>query len=182
MAIEEFEGPDPRLAEAIRGLRNREPDRDLWPDISTRIHRRGPRMLQIRWPVAAAAALTLLAGGAALSRVALPRAAAPVTPVASTPESEPSVLLPAGFDRAEATLTEAIDQLEAAYQAAAPTLDPEVRTAIAQTLASLDTAIVDARTRAGSAPTDVDAARYLTRTMQRKLSVLRTAATMASRS
>ena len=178
----ELDGPDPRLAEAIRGLRDRGPDHDLWPEISTRISRRGPRMLQIRWPVAAAAALTLLAGGAALSRVALPGTAVPTVPVATNTAAEPSVVLPAGFNRAEATLAEAIDQLEAAYQAAAPTLDPEVRTAIAQTLASLDTAIVDARTRAGSAPTDVDAARYLTRTMQRKLSVLRTAATMATRS
>ena len=178
----DLDGPDPRLAEAIRGLRDREPDHDLWPNIASQIGRKGPRVLRIQWPIAAAAALTLLAGGAAISRLTLPGAPVQDAPVAATTVDEPTMLLPVGFDRAEATLTEAIDQLEAAYLAAAPTLDPEVRTAIAQTLASLDTAIVDARSRAGSAPTDVDAARYLTRTMQRKLSVLRTAATMATRS
>lgn len=176
------DAPDPRLAEAIRGLRDREPERDLWPNIASQIGRNGPRVLQIRWPIAAAAALTLLAGGAALSRLTLPGSAPETTSLAATPDPEPTLVLPVGFDRAEASLTDAIDQLEAAYQAAAPTLDPEVRTAIAQSLASLDTAIVDARSRAGSAPTDVDAARYLTRTMQRKLNVLRTAATMATRS
>jgi type VI protein secretion system component VasF len=179
--VTDLDGPDPRLAEAIRGLRDREPDTDLWPHIASRIGRRQPRVLQIRWPVAAAAALTRLAGGAAVSRLVLPGAAPETTPLAAA-SSEAQLLLPAGFNRAEATLNDAIDQLEAAYQAAAPTLDPEVRTAIAETLASLDTAIVDARTRAGSSPSDVDAARYLTRTMQRKLSVLRTAANMATRS
>jgi hypothetical protein len=139
-------------------------------------------VLQVRWPVAAAAALSLMAGGAALSRLLLPDGAADTAPMALTPDTDPALLLPVGFDRAEAALTDAIAQLQAAYQAAAPTLDPEVRSAVAQSLASLDTAIVDARRRAGASPTDVDAARYLTRTMQRKLSVLRTAANMATRS
>lgn len=178
----DLDGPDPRLAEAIHGLRDREPEHDLWPNIASRIGRRRPGVLQIRWPIAVAAAFTLLAGGALLSRVVMTGSSPVITPLASSTDVEPGVMLPVGFDRAEATLTEAIEQLEAAYQAAAPTLDPEVRNAIAQSLASLDTAIVDARSRAGSSPTDVDAARYLTRTMQRKLSVLRTAATMATRS
>lgn len=185
----DLDGPDPRLAEALRGLRDREPATDLWPGIATRIGKRKVRVLEIRWPVAAAAALTLLAGGAALSRLTdgggspTPATLANVdTDSQATSADSPAIVLPVGFDRAEATLSEAIDQLEAAYLAAAPSLDPEVREAIAQSLASLDTAIVDARSRAGSSPADVDAARYLTRTMQRKLSVLRTAATMASRS
>jgi hypothetical protein len=139
-------------------------------------------VLQVRWPVAAAAALSLMAGGAALSRLLLPDVPAEAAPLAIAPVTDPGPVLPVGFDRAEAALTDAIAQLQAAYQAAAPTLDPEVRSAVAQSLASLDTAIVDARRRAGASPTDIDAARYLTRTMQRKLSVLRTAANMATRS
>lgn len=184
----DHDGPDPLLSEAIRGLRDTEPDHDLWPGISNRIAPRKPRVLELRWPVAAAAAMALLAGGAFLSRIVVPGGeAAPGTQLAQDQANPPQqtdgvAILPVGFDRAEATLTEAIDQLDAAYRAAAPTLDPQVRAAIAETLASLDTAIVDARTRAGAAPSDIDAARYLTRTMQRKLSVLRTAANMASHS
>jgi hypothetical protein len=178
----DHEGPDPRLAEAIGELQDREPVRDLWPGISRRIERRPPGTLELRWTVAAAAALTLLIGGAALSRLIVPVSEPAATPVATAPPQEASMVLPAGFSSAEASLTAAIDQLEQAYLAAAPTLDPEVRLAISNSLASLDTAIVDARSRAGSAPTDVDAARYLTRTMQRKLNVLRTATNMVSRS
>ena len=181
----DLDGPDPRLSDAIRGLRDREPTTDLWPGIVNRIGKRKTRTLELRWPVAAAAALTLLAGGAALSRLVSPSDPTPNAMVANAaPDRQvtETLVLPVGFDRAEATLTAAIVQLEAAYLAAAPSLDPEVRDAIAQSLASLDTAIGDARLRAGSSPADVDAARYLTRTMQRKLSVLRTAATMATRS
>ena len=174
--------PDPRLTEAIRGLGDRQPVTDLWPGIANRIGKRKVAVLEIRWPMAAAAALTLLAGGAALSRLLAPADSSTPAVIAAAPDQEPAVMLPAGFNRAEASLAEAIAQLEQAYLAAAPTLDPAVREAIGNSLASLDTAIVDARSRAGSAPTDIDAARYLTRTMQRKLSVLRTAANMASRS
>jgi hypothetical protein len=178
----DLDGPDPRLAEALRDLRDREPANDLWPGIARRIDRRRPRVLQLRWPVAAAAALTLLVGGAALSRVIMPARGPVTSSVATTSPQDATVVLPAGFNSAEATLATAIDQLEQAYLAAAASLDPEVRLAISSSLASLDTAIVDARSRAGSVPTDVDAARYLTRTMQRKLSVLRTATNMVSRS
>jgi hypothetical protein len=177
----EPDAPDPRLADALRGLRDREPANDLWPGIASHISRRPTRVLEIRWPVAIAAALVLFTGGAAVSRLTAPTSTVPTMTAAGQGDEEPSMMLPAGFDRAEATLAEAIDQLEAAYHAAAPTLEADVRDAIGRSLATLDTAIVDARSRAGSAPSDVDAARYLTRTMQRKLSVLRTATTMASR-
>jgi hypothetical protein len=179
--VTDHDGPDPRLAEALRDLRDREPANDLWPGIVRRIERRPPRVLHLRWPVAVAAALTLFAGGAALDRMLQPESDPSATATMSPSDAEGPLVLPAGFNSAEASLAEAIDQLERAYLAAAPTLDPEVRLAIGSSLASLDTAIVEARNRAGSAPTDVDAARYLTRTMQRKLSVLRTATNMVSR-
>ena len=142
----EHDEPDPLLSQAIRGLRDTEPDHDLWPGIANRIAPRKVRVLELRWPVAAAAAFALLAGGAVLSRLVVPGGqVAPGTQVAQDRINPPRqadevTVLPAGFDRAEATLTEAIDQLEAAYRAAAPTLDPQVRAAIAETLASLDTA------------------------------------------
>lgn len=172
---------DPGLERAIRGLSDREPAHDLWPDIARRIAPARPA-LRLRWPVAIAAALALLLGGGLIDRMlTAPQPVASSPDVAAPAASSPD-LLPAGFDRAEGSLTTAIDQLQAAYAEAAPRLDPEVQRAIAASLASLDSAIDQARARTGKAPDDINAARYLTRTMQRKLGVLRTAATMATRS
>ena len=172
---------DPQLASAIAALEDREPEADLWPGIAGRIAPRRPRMLKLRWPVAAAAALALVAGSAAVTTL-LTRNTAPATVVAGIP-AEPAgglPVLPAGYDEAAATLTAAIERVEQAYAAAAPSLRAEVREEIAASLDALDAAINDARARADAAPSDLGAARYLTRAMQRKLDVLETAATMAS--
>lgn len=180
MDTEHADDPDPRLAAAIAGLRDREPEADLWPGIARRIDGRRPGTVVLRWPFAAAAALALVAAGSVVTW-RLTRTA-PGTVVAVTDSAAPASevpILPAGFDRAEATLLEAIDELDRAYRAEAATLDADVRRSVEAALAAIDSAIVQARTRAGASPTDVGAARYLTRTMQRKLHVLRTAATMA---
>jgi hypothetical protein len=170
---------DPRLAAAIAGLEDHEPGQDLWPGIANRIAPRQPGTLQLRWPVAAAAALALVAASAAVTTL-LNRTAPP--PVVATGGTDPAgvTVLPAGYDEAERTLANAIERLEQAYAAAEASLPTDVRRQIGEALASLDEAIDDARTRAGAAPTDLGAARYLTRTMQRKLDMLETAATMAS--
>ncbi len=177
------EGLDPRLAAAIDGLADREPAADLWPGIARRIAPRRPGTLQLRWPVALAAGLALIAASAAITTLVLrqPSRDGDRRAVASGPAAA-TVVLPAGYDRAEQSLASAIDRLEEAYAAAEPRLDPAVREQIKTSLAALDTAISDARTRADAAPTDLRAARYLTRAMQRKLDVLRTVATMTTSS
>lgn len=168
--------PDPRLAGLIAGLADRPPETDLWPGIARRIERRGT--VKMTWPVALAAACLLIV--ASVSATLLwQRAAAPAT-VSRTPVA--SHLLPVGFDSATSALAEAIDQLEQTVAAATPRLDTAARRRIDQSLATLDAAIADARRAALATPEDVDAARYLTRTMQRKLSVLQTVATMMQRS
>lgn len=178
----EYDRPDERLAEAIRGLRDQQPAKDLWPGIEARITAPPRTGVRIGWPVAIAAGLTLLLAGGMIGRQ-FGDGVAPATDVAtSTVDPGGTMVLPAGFDRAEESLTIAIDELQNAYQEAAPRLDPATRAAITASLAALDSAIGDARSRAGSSPDDIDAARYLTRTMQRKLRVLETAATMATRS
>jgi hypothetical protein len=171
---------DPRLKAAIRGLHDREPERDLWPAIAGRIRTRRPGIVMLRWPVAAAAAVALVAA-TSFTTWRLTRQDAQVLAVAdSAPTDAANVpVLPAGFDRAEASLQEAIAEVQRAYEAEAPGMDPSARLAIEQSLAALDSAIGQARTRAEVVPDDIEAARYLTRTMQRKLQVLRTAASMA---
>ena len=54
---------DPRLADAIAGLRDREPEADLWPGVARRITARRPGTVVLRWPLAAAAAAVLVAAG-----------------------------------------------------------------------------------------------------------------------
>lgn len=172
---------DPQLRTAIAGLEDREPETDLWPGIRRRIAPRRPRVLELRWPVAAAAALALVAGSAAVTTW-LVRGGTGATTVATQPPPADASLpaLPAGYDQAAASLVAAIDRLEQAYAAAAAALPADVRQEIGASLVALDAAIDDARARAEAAPADLGAARYLTRTMQRKLDMLETAATMAS--
>jgi hypothetical protein len=179
----EHDDLDPRLAAAIRGLEDRGPDVDLWPGIARRIAPRRRGTLQLRWPVAVAAALALVAGSAAITSALLPGRGAPA-PATSVAAGSPggTVVLPARYGEAEQSLASAIDRLEEAYAAAAPKLDAGTRDQIKSSLAALDSAIAEARRRADSAPTDLRAAKYLTRTMQRKLDVLQTVATMTTQS
>lgn len=173
---------DSRLAEAIRGLDDRPPAADLWPGIARRI---APprRKVILAWPMAIAAGLALVAGGALVGRLAMPDAGVVDSiPLAGIEEPGQVQFLTAGFQQADATLVEAIERVEAAYLSAAPGLDAEARASISAAVAALDSAITEARARTASQPENVQAARYLTRTMQRKLGVLQRAATMASRS
>lgn len=176
----ERDPPDERLAAAIAGLRDSEPDRDLWPEIRAGISARREPALQLRWPVAIAAGLLLLLGGAIAGRQLAVRQQPDMNVVTATPETQPEYIT-AGFSDAELTLASAIDDLQRAYADAAPRLDVGTRSAIASSLAAIDSAIAQARNVAGDAPEDVAAARYLTRAMQRKLKVLQTATSMASR-
>jgi hypothetical protein len=179
-------GPD--LDRAIAALRDRPPTTDLWPGIAGRITRRPRGTLQLRWPAALAAGVALIAATASLTlwlrpgNSADPVAARSPARSATATTTDSALVLPAGFGEATSTLSRAIDELEAAVAAAAPSLDAAAQQRLRASLAALDAAIADARTRAGRAPDDVGAARYLTRTMQRKLDALQTVATMVGRS
>src|SRR5690606_996773 len=153
----------------IRGLDDHPPATDLWPGIARRI---APprRKVILAWPMAIAAGLALVAGGAMMGWLAGPADSEveATTLTDSGTETELPIVL-AGFQSADATLREAIDRVEQAYLIAAPSLDAEARAAISAAVAALDTAISQARQRSAARPGDVEAARYLTRTMQRKL-------------
>lgn len=180
MAIDR-DRPEPHLAGLLAELEDREPVADLWPGIRERIRPAPPKGLLLRWPVAIAAALALVAGGAALATV-LPRAGGPRpgdAPVAATTTPGADLrTLPAGYGDAAVALDEVITRLEEAVAAAAPDIEPAARQRIQESLAALDQAIADARLRVEAAPDDLAAARYLTRTMQRKLDVLQSVATL----
>lgn len=171
---------DPRLADAIAGLRNREPATDLWPGIAPRLQPRAvPGTVRLRWPTAIAAGLVIAIGSAA-GTFAVLRLRAPQAPVASRdlPADLPASL--AGYSPVDATLESAIAQLEVTLRALQDKLDPEARRSLNQSLGLLDQAIADAAKQRRAEPDDPRAARYLTATLRKKLDVLRTVTVMAS--
>lgn len=179
----ELDRPDPRLAGLIDDLVDRDPERDLWPSVSARLRPRHRGTLVMRWPTALAAGLALVASSAALT-ILLQGRVARIAPVVGNQVvvGPATVALPAGFAQASGTLQQAIDELELALATTTASLDPTTRERVREAIVTLDAAIDDARQRALGAPTDVAAARYLTRAMQRKLDVLESVATLTHRS
>lgn len=182
----DFERDDlgPELRDAIGSLRDRDPEHDLWPTIAEAVAAEGrPGFIQVRRPVLIAAGLALVAASVAITvawqEPPVPTVVAGVPPAAVAPAA---AVLPAGFNAATVTLERAIEQLEAAVAMNSSTLDPSTRIRIEGSMAALNGAIGDARARADAAPRDVGAARYLTRTMQRKLDVLQSVASITRRS
>ncbi|MEO5824392.1 MAG: hypothetical protein ABIR59_00715 [Gemmatimonadales bacterium] len=181
----DFEHDDigPELQGAIGTLRDRDPEHDLWPTIAEAVAAEGrPGFIQVRRGVLIAAGLALVAASVAIT-VAL-RETPVRTVVAGVPPTvvvPAAAVLPAGFNVATVTLERAIEQVEAAVAMASSTLDESTRVRIEGSMAVLNGAIADARARADAAPRDVGAARYLTRTMQRKLDVLQSVASMTRR-
>lgn len=174
---------DPRLAQLIEGLPDSPPARDLWPGIAARLRPERQGRLVLRWPTALAAGLALLGAGAALASLAAP-GRSPVAPhVAQLSQPTPGpTVIPADFASATATLQAAIDELERSLAASSASLDPTTRLRMEGAIAALDAAISDAQLRAEEAPEDPRAARYLTRTMERKLAILQSVAALTHRS
>ncbi len=167
---------DPRLRVAIDGMADREPANDLWPRIARKIASRPPGMLQLRWPMAAAAALLLLAGGAMLYRALGPDqpeiAMVDDSTASPAPSSESGLILPVGFDRAEQTLSEELRAADRRFAELADRLDPEARLALDQALEVLDSTINRARSRVTESPDDLKVAADLTAMLRKKLDVL----------
>jgi hypothetical protein len=169
---------DPVLARAIHDLKPHPPAEDLWPGIARRLKPNSRGRLSIHWSVAAAAVVVLVGGSALTTNYLMQEK--PGVAQSSTKATLPA--LPAGYDRAEASLAAAIADLQKVFDAVVADLDPEPRAALEQSLVALDRAITDARLVTGGAPNDLNAARYLTSTMRRKLAMLQSVATMPSSS
>jgi hypothetical protein len=173
---------DPQLAAAISRLRDTQPGADLWPAIAGQLAPRRPHgVLLIRWPVAIAAGLVIVAATAAGTALVLRHGAE--APTATTADASPPVSgVSASFAPGDAALARAIDDLERAVRSTIGHLDPDARRSVNEGLSALDAAIAQAAARESAAPTDPTAARYLTSTLRKKLQLLRTVSQLAQQS
>lgn len=171
---------DPRLAEAIRGLRDTPPSVDLWPAIAPQLQpRRIPGTFRLRWPTALAAGLAIAVASVGGTVAVLNRQAGP-DPVIVVPPTGAPVVAAAMASPADTTLETAITQLEGTLRSLQDKLDPASRESLDRSLRVLDKAIDDATAQRQAEPDDPRAARYLTATLRKKLDVLRTVTVLAS--
>lgn len=169
------DAPEPDLAEAIRELRDSPPERDLWPMIHAELPPRIRRgFVQVRWPIAVAAGLTLIAASVGGTAAWLTREPALGRSSAPADTGEGLLLTVAGGGANYAAIERAIADLDAALQANVESFEPGTYHGIAKSLALLDHAIADAAARERKAPDDPQVERYLASALQRKLDVLRT--------
>lgn len=170
---------------------------DLWAGIAARIGddaarvamggRRRPRgrtwlrgRTRVRPFLAAAAATVFLAGGAVVWGVLRQTTPAVIpAPVATTvaPPTDGMTVLPA-MARAEATYDQATADLRAILDEGRDQLDPKTVAVLERNLALIDTAIAETETALRNDPASAYLNSYLARTMQRKLILLRQAATL----
>ena len=179
------------LAVAAAALEDRAPAADLWPAIRERIEGQARvipiapaarRRITLTWTQLAAAgiATVVLAGGSmwlALSGRGPTPGGAPAV-VAEGPAPEGDAVLVADF--ADETYESAVADLEAALEASRDELDPETVSTIERNLGIIDQAIEETRRALEADPNSVYLSAHLAEQMQRKLSVLRTAATVAN--
>ncbi|MES2306685.1 MAG: hypothetical protein V4558_14335 [Gemmatimonadota bacterium] len=169
---------DPRLADAVRGLRDTPPAADLWPEIAPRLQPRVPGTVRLRWPTALAAGLAIAVASVG-GTVAVLRRAEPPAPLVTLPKNTGLPVISIASP-ADTTLESAIKQLEVTLLSLQDKLDPASRASLDRSLSVLDKAIGDAAAQRQAEPNDPRAARYLTATLRKKLDVLRTVTVLAS--
>jgi anti-sigma factor RsiW len=166
------------LVAAARALPGLPPSQDLWPGISARtrdvvpLASARPRALPSWVRLAAAAALFLALGsGATWLALSARGGAAPVVatgPVAPAPAARPASATDRGTDAAVA-------ELEQVLAAGSARLDTQTVRVVAENLARIDSAIVEAQRALESDPSNVYVSRHLAGAEKRKLALLRTA-------
>jgi anti-sigma factor ChrR (cupin superfamily) len=173
------------------------PAPDLWAGIAARIRNEGGRATtggrtavrpfpvagrepRPRQWMAAAAVAAFLAGGAmvwgVLQQTTPTASPAPVATTAGPP-AERLTVLPA-MARAEATYDQASAELRAILDEGRDRLHPKTVAVLERNLALIDTAIAETETALRNDPASAYLNAYLARTMQRKLTLLRQAATL----
>lgn len=171
---------DPRLAEAIRALRDAPPESDLWPGIAPRLQPRAiPGTVQLRWPTALAAVLAIVLASVG-GTMAVLRRAEPSAPTLVTPRDAGLLVVSATATPADATLESAIAQVQTQLRSLEEKLDPTSRDSFARSLLLLDRAIAAATARRRAEPENLQAAHYVTATLRKKLDLLRGVAVLAS--
>ena len=180
-----------------RALAPTKPDTDLWPAIAAAIGSepavrrtdvtplRGPRRYSFSLPQLAAAgiALAALTGSGVWLASGHENGAAMAIKTDSTPAtrgSAPGATIRSASLQATATYDAAIGDLEAVLQSGRERLDPATITVLETNLALIDSAIAEAQRAIASDPANAYLNSHLARTMQRKLELLRRAATLAT--
>jgi hypothetical protein len=165
-----------RVREHARLLPDQGPDRDLWPGIARDIAPSRParRVLAFSVPqlLAAGVMLAVISGGGAWLAT---RRGAPPPPVTDPWNASPAW-------RSEAPYAAAIAQLENALDEGrkSGSLDSATVLALVHSLATIDTAISEARRALAADPASPYLNHHLADTMRRKLDLLRQASAIAT--
>lgn len=190
------------VARATAGLRDREPETDLWPDIRERIggttvrveagadvvplvSTRRPRRLSFSVPQLLAASIAMMAvsGGAVwlatrTAATAPEQSMAQVTNVSGSFSADAAILV----SSVEQEYRQAITELERDFEARRDRLDPETVRVVEENLQVIDDAIAEARAALARDPANGYLFRHLDQTLTRKVDLLRRAASATVRS
>lgn len=180
-----------------RRLAPSHPDTDLWPAIAAAIGTatvvrptevtplRQSRRYTFSLPQLAAAGIALaalsgtgvwLAGGSGEA----PAVAVQAEPAPASTTADPGATVRSASTRATETYDAAIGDLEAVLQSGRAQLDPATVAVLETNLALIDSAIAEAQRAIAADPANAYLNSHLARTMQRKLELLRRAATLAT--
>jgi hypothetical protein len=181
--------PDDILAQAISGLGDAQPSRDLWAGVAARLGPRAVRRsLTLTVPQLAMAAALLIAVTSGLTWLATQRPALTGGEGAEaviqayrepTDAMEPGgVMVPANF--ADAQFDAAVSDLERILREERDRLDPRTVRVVERNLKVIDDAIMEARMALEKDPANPFLNSHLADARRRKLDLLRQAASLAS--
>ena len=185
------------VIERARTLPERAPDVDLWPGIEARIaafareSRAGAgrsfpesrRGMVLSWPQLAAAGLALVALSGGVSWFAARNVGTPTVATRAARGGEATVdgtVRPAASDAADGALAGELDQLEKVLAAKRSELDPETVKTIETNLKIIDLATAQAQQALADDPANPYLQEHLSKTMKRKVEMLRQATVLAS--
>jgi anti-sigma factor RsiW len=182
-----------RIVRRARTLTQQGPERDLWPEIASRIGatpsartavgdlaaRRNPRQWSFSLPQLAAAGIALMAisgGSVWLLRGEPPQP--PAVPVSSVPSAQPTVVNAVVRPSASQSYAAAVADLERVLADGRGQLDSSTVRVIEQNLRAIDQAIAQAQRALAADPANLYLNTHLAETMRRKLDLLRQAAAL----
>jgi hypothetical protein len=168
-----------------------EPERDLWPDIASRLPRRAERRQVGRGPMLRIAAAALAAGVAGWFLLARPGSVPPLSPVpvvpppsASNPGGGPAAaegVAAAAYAETDRTLAEIRDELRRSIESRQDRLPPETRALVFENLRTIDRAIGEIEGALRGAPADAELVRTYVIYRERQIDLLRQANRMVAR-
>lgn len=177
-----------RLARAARGLEDREPARDLWPGIAGRLEsraqprvvpidaarQRGHRRFSFTMPELAAAAIALIVLSAAAVWWGSPRPGVVAVDRPAVGAAKGTTGIPVSLE-ADPAYTDALADLERAFEASRDRLEPSTVATVERNLAIIDEAIRQTVEALETDPGSTFLYDHLARSRQQKLDILRQA-------